>query len=79
MAGLVETVERLLPSVYQTVVCRLRPAESVRRQLIVLVSRDIVLEPSVWWIFGPQRTKWRCLVKEGIVADATSISDEGAM
>jgi hypothetical protein len=28
---------------------------------------------------GPQKAKWRCLVKNGVVAEVTSLTDEGAL
>jgi hypothetical protein len=57
---------------------------SVRKQTrnpkIVVVSVELSeANNSVTLAVGPQRAPWRCLVKNGTVAEVTSLTDEGKM
>jgi hypothetical protein len=57
---------------------------AVRKQTnnpkVVVVSVEISeANNSVTLGVGPQRAPWRCLVKNGTVAEVTSLTDEGKM
>ena len=55
MIGLAEgeTVERLAPPVYRSVLRLLRPAESAVRRLIVVAARSLALKPPVTRVLAP--------------------------
>ncbi|MBM3563507.1 MAG: hypothetical protein FJX48_10275 [Alphaproteobacteria bacterium] len=48
-------------------------------KLVVLGAETSEANDSVTIGAGPNRAPWRCLVKRGIVAEVTSLTDEGKL
>jgi hypothetical protein len=53
--------------------------QSQNPQVVVLGAESSEANNSVTIGVGPNRAPWRCLVKRGVVAEVTSLADEGKL